>query len=333
MKRWNFTALALVLSGCGSNEPGTTDLLDNAATDLSPVGGDADTDADAECLSTIIAVTPQDGETGVDLDADVTVEFDTPVPATSDLAVSVLDTVGSLTVAADRLSATWTPTEELQVETEYTVDTFLCETPLTTTFTTVSAAVDPALFIGNAFSIPWDDITITEPGNSALLQAIVGIDTVLLQIQSVDADTGDAETAATVGSFVSDNMGTVNPICPGVVQDTADFSNNPEFLFGPQTISIPIGVGAVADVESFELQATVAADGQSLESVSIRGLLATDLIPGFDAECTSDIVALLLPTCLKCDTSPSGMCMLIEGNSTDAQLLATLDLYQACALL
>ncbi|MEQ1500812.1 MAG: Ig-like domain-containing protein [Myxococcota bacterium] len=309
---------------------GTTPADDGDADTDADADSDTDTDsdADADCTATIVAVDPADGATLVPLDAEVTVSFDAAITATDPLSIDVSGATGTVALAGDGLSATWTGA--LDPDTAYTVNANVCTDTSSTTFTTLPPSIDPSTVEGNTYAIAWDDLNITEPQNSVAIELLIQVDAILAQVLAIDPVTLLADAAATIGT--DDGTGLLEPDCAIATVQTADFSLNPYFSIDG-TISITIdSAGTAVDIEDFQLLARVSEDSSALEDVRISGLIATEQINPPGVECANPALSILAPTCVPCTTSASGDCMLFEANAAVAPVVAGVDIAGTCGL-
>jgi hypothetical protein len=322
--------LAFACSGDDKDKDTSPDGTPDGDSDTD-TDADADTDADTDtdCSASITSVTPADASTMVALDEVLEVEFDAAVTA-ADVSVTSAGVTGTVSVAGDGRSATFTPNGGWPADSDVTVDVSACGDSASTTFTTLPPAVDLADVLGVTYGVPFADVTVSEPQNEAAIKALLGlyVDEILLQINAVDGS-GGADSIATIATY--DGGGALIPDCDVAVRETADFSLNPFYQFqGQLSLVINTSTGATADIEDFELLGRVAEDGTSLDDVRISGLAAPEqFLPGQD--CNNFLLQQLLsPTCAPCTISTSGQCMVLEIAATTAAVVSGFDLLGTC---
>jgi hypothetical protein len=333
MSDWRPLFLALALTACsggkdttgdGNSDTLPSDSMSDADTDAD---SDSDTDVEPACDSSIVGVDPEDGAIGVDADATVTVTFDVPITPDQPWSLEVVGATGTTQLAADGGSASWTGT--LAPDTNYDVNATVCDDTFASSFKTSPPPVDLLSLEGNSYVLDWDTVTLTEPGQAAVLNTLINVDQVLAQIINVDDVAETAQALATIGS--PDAYGNAQPACDLVVAQTADFSKNPYFsIQGDMTIVVDASTGRTATIEDFSLLGMMSADGTAITNVELSGLAATEQFLT-NADCNSPLVSILQPTCVPCTTSATGSCMLIEGTAPVANLQPALDISYTCA--
>ena len=328
MRLWFFLSLAPFVACSGGTDEGTKTPPAESDADAD-ADADTDADTDVDCTATITGVTPGPADTDVPLDAEVRVDFSEAILETDPYSITVSGASGTTTLAADGLSASWIGDALLSADTSYTVDAAVCLDSQQSSFTT-AAVVDLNALEGVTFEVPWGDLNFTQPANGGDLIAALGdIDAILLQMSNIDLTTFEVDAAATFS--IDDGTGTIVPACGSVVQEVGDFSQNPYFSFGPQTVTFPIGGGIYTDVEALELRAQFDTSGTFATNIQMEGLIAVEELPPFYADCNSPLMALFLPTCLPCTVSTTGSCMLIEADAPMANI-STLDIIADCGL-
>jgi hypothetical protein len=328
MHRISLSLLLLALACNGEEGKDTTSPDADTDTDSDTDSDtDTDTDTDTDCVATITSVTPENEATLVPLDAVVEITFDAAVPANQVTVTTSVD--GLVEVAANGMSATFTPDDPWPADSSVSVEIAACGDTESTTFDTLPPPVDVANVEGNTYAVSWDDVIITEPGNGPALKGLLPVDEILLHVTSVDG-AGAAESIATLAVYDNDGV-TLLPDCVLAVRETADFSLNPYYQFsGTLQIVINSSTGQAADVEDFELVGRVSADGSTIDNVNITGLVDTaDFIPG--ADCNSFTMQVLLqPTCAPCTIAPTGQCMILDLGAPSAAVVPGYDLAATC---
>jgi hypothetical protein len=331
MRSWHPWLLIVTIAACsGKDDKTDTDVTDSPDADADADADsdtDTDTDADADCAATITTIDPAPDTFLVPLDTQVTAFFSEAIAATDPFDIAVSGAPGTVTLAADGLSASWTGT--LEYETDYEVSAEVCGSSDTSNFRTLPEPIDPSLVEGNTYLLPWGELEITEPGNDQALNIFITVDYILAQVLTVDGT--EADTYSTV-AYVDEETGEILPECEVAAQQPADFSLNPYFqIIGDLALVIDPTTDPpqVADIEDFTLQARVSPDGLSLTDVTLSGLVATEqILEGED--CNSQTVQLLNPTCVPCTISDTLECLLFEANAAQALVDDTIDLYGYC---
>lgn len=330
------TALFSVLLAVGCSTPITpTDDGPDGVVDPTADTGEKPTDGVTNelCFAVVTDVDPLNEAGSVPLNSTVTVTFSEPVEDGA-WALSVQGVKGVSMLASNGLSATFVPDAFLEIETTYTIDAQVCADQVTSTFTTVGPPVTKVDVEGNTYALDWSALTFVEPprGGAALAGSVQFTD-VVFQFVSIDDKTQIADVAATVAI---DQAGTLNAYCPAYVSQSADFSTNPYFEFGPTTVEFPAlfdskgNVKTTVQIEDLALSFEVSADGTELLNPTISGLLPTEDLLG-DACPDSFAVALAKGTCVKCKAATSGLCLMVEATSKTAALEPKFDLAGECA--
>jgi hypothetical protein len=328
MNRLTLSAVLLLLACSGKDkDTGNTDTDADTDTDTDADSDtDTDTDTDTDCVATVVSVDPEDGRENIPVSTPVEVTFDAAVTA-ADVSITSDDGTGSVSIAGDGMSATFTPDSDWPEESSVTVDIEVCGNSSSTTFTTLPAPIDPALVEGNTYSVSWNDVVITEPAAGAALKLLLPVEEIVLQVTSISGD--DAPTIATLAFYQGVDL---VPECTLALRQTADFSENPLYQFaGDLQIVIDTDTGATADVEDFSLLGRVTTDGQSMQGVRITAMVAPEqFLDGGD--CNSFLVQGLLgnPTCVPCTISGTGECLAIEMEAPSAPVIPGYDLSTLC---
>ena len=325
----NLHLLFVMATACTVAMPGDGDTP--APTDPSGVGSPT---TPVVCDAEIDQVEPLNGALSVEVDAEVVVTFTEPVTSGT-WAVAVAGAEGVASLAEDGLSATWISDVDLEPETEYTVEAEVCGEPFSSIFVTVGAPIEPVEVDKRSYAVEFASMTFTEPPRGgSILANFVAFEELLVQFVSVNDEEETAEMAVTVGRADPVLM-TREPLCEGLVTGTGDFSDNPKFEFGPQTVTVPYSIvgGQIAaslDFEELVLTFEVSEDGTELLNPTFSALMATDEVLESPCESAWQVV-LTEGSCLPCSSSPTGTCLLVEANATSAGEIAGYDLQQECA--
>lgn len=326
--------LVLAVMAAACTLPGTdTGATDGPGTD--PTTGDpTDKVTVTDCTAVVTDISPFDNAPSIPLNTEVVATFSEPVVDGAYL-ISVKGAKGQATLSRNGLVATWVSDTDLEVDTTYTVEAQVCSNVVTSSFTTVGPPVTKIDVEGNTYGLDWGDLTFLDPPRGgSLLAGSVEFDEVLFQFVSIDDTTEEATVGATVS--VDDKAGAPEPFCGAYLEETADFSTNPFFAFGPQDVAYPAffdkagNVTGTIDIEELELNFEVSADGTKLLNPVLSGLIPTEPLLG-DACEDSVLIALAKGTCTKCAAAPSGKCLMVEATAKEAALVAGFDLASECA--
>ena len=327
MRSMKFWIVVLAVGGCDAT-PGSvtsfTEPTDPAETPLVPT---------VECAAIPESVSPIDQEASVPLDTEVVVTFSEAVPE-GGVTVGVAGVPGTSFLAEDGLSITWLSDSDLEPDTEYTIEANVCGVLSNTVFTTVGEPIEVVDVSGKTYAVAWTSLTFVEPPKGGPIVAdAVNIDDVLLQFASIDELTNEAELLGALS--VDTPNGDPRPFCDELIEVTTDFSSNPSFTFGPETISVPLNIDADGNVtesvqiEDLEIQFEVSGDGTELLNPNLRGLIAVEDLVSEPCE-ESFVVTLAKGTCLPCTIAPSEMCLLVDATATSADEVADFDLQGVC---
>ena len=318
------------MAGCDGALPGTGGPNGTDPSGTTP----SSTTETVPCTAVVIDFEPASGALSVPVDVEVVVGFNEAVPPRGELSIAVSGATGVTELAEDGLSATWISDTDLEVDTTYTVDVAVCGSVASSTFTTAGPPVEEIDVEGNSYALEWASLTFTEPpAGGAIIANNVSIDDVLLQFVSIDDVAGSADVAFAVSE--DDPAGDPRPYCSSLVEETGDFSANPQFTFGPQNVEVPavVSKGQVLSttiIEDLTLDFEVSKDGTQLLNPALTGLLATEDVASGPCEKAWEVL-LVGGSCVKCTVSDSGLCLLVEASGTTADEIAGYDLVGECA--
>jgi len=299
--------LALVaLVGCSDTDPksdtatdaDTSTSDDSADTSDTADSGNGDDTADTSepCLATVVAIDPADASLNVPIDGSIVATLSAPaveVSFTLDPAVE-----GTVEMAGDGLSASWTPSLPLARDTVYTATITVCEDSSSSTFTTVGGATE-APIVGRTYDVELDgrDIRWVKPSVGSLLVSQLVTKDFLFQVQSADATSIDLVGAVGIDSGTDVVQ---YPCAPALDFDPGSFTSNPYFQVGPQDTSLSAS-GVVVPVLGLEVDGSFSADAESMEDVRLTGFIDVsglgDALGGGDA-CTT--LGLFGVACVAC---------------------------------
>lgn len=312
-----------LLTACGTTfKPSTTDTT----------GGTDDPTDTVSCAAVVQSITPGDGDLAP-VDTTVTASFDGPIAPTDPYDLVVDGATGTVALAVDGRSITWTG--DLEPERTYTVTATVCGDEATTTFETTTEPLDLTLVDGLTYVLPWASVVITEPEFGSLLQ--LDVDYLLAQFLDVDPEAESARalgTMAYAGPPDGDVFPPPDPECAAVSETEADFSQNPLFeMRGSLEIVITPSTGATVILEDFVLAGVIGDAGTTLRAVTMTGKMATEdltLLKGQD--CGGEVVQALGGTCVPCVSSDTGYCLLVEANAPVATRDLAVDIAGTCAV-
>ena len=293
-----------------------------------------------DCTSVVTDIDPLDQAPSVRLNTEVNATFSEMVEDGA-WSITVSDPDGNEvkglgTLNQGGFSATWVSDSNLDVETTYTVEAQVCSNVVTSSFTTVGPPVTKVTVEGNTYALDWTLLDFVEPPlGGGLLRDQVDFDDVLFQFVSIDEKTEEAVVGATSSFDDPPKSGVPGPVCASYVTETADFSTNPFFEFGPQTVEYPAfydkqgNVLGTVEIEDLTITFEVSADGTKLLNPALSGLIPVEPLLGDSCE-ASGLITLVQGTCLKCSVAPSGKCLQVDATGKEAGLVVGFDLDQEC---
>lgn len=313
------------IAACGGK-----DATDGDTDDTTPSDTDqTDTDTEA-CEATVVGVEPGDDGT-MPADGVIVATFSDAIQDTHPFDIVVtpagdagpLD--GSLALASDGLSATFTPSTPLDYEADYDLTVSVCEHEVSGSFSTLPQPLDPATLEGRTYGLLVDDVTWHEPQNLSIFD--LNLDYVLVQVTDVDVAHQTLQPIATTGDaspFVGEPP---VPTCSMVMDaPVTDFSHNPAFQVGPTDLTYPYGDGTSVTIENFSLEASFSADGSEIVDVRVTGLFDPSQVIQIDC---GTAALLLQGRCLPC---ASGECLVVDARAPSAPWFDGLDIVAECAL-
>lgn len=325
--------LLFLALGCSGPDKGSDDDTDTTPGDTDDTQDTDDTDTDdtdvEPCAATVVAVTPGNGDTAP-ADTTIVAEFSEAIGASDHVDFIVTGSGGAVTgsvdLASDGASATFTPSATLDYDATYDVTIELCEGSVSGAFHTLPAPIDPTLAEGRTYGLPYADVVFIEPQNTTALAALLAPDFeyILLQVDQVD------DVALTFESVVATADGALAPNCAAAVRaPTSDMSNNPQFQVGPTNLVYPFPNGDSMNLQMLTVDGRFSQDGESLLDVYLRGLVDPSEVND-DLNCAT--AALLTGgTCLPCPAT-AGSCLLIEAEVPVATWMQGVDVVATCAL-
>jgi hypothetical protein len=312
--------------GAGIDETDLGDADTDADSDSdTDTDADTDSDTDADCTATIDEIVPLDGSVDVDVETDVTVTFTQAVTET-DFSLTVDGVSGTTELAGDGLSATFTPDDPLEFETDYDVTASVCDDSASSTFRTAYAPIDPEVLPDRVYALDYSTVTWESPAVAVFFQSQISIEYILTEIMAVDLD---AETLDASGAVGVDVQGTPRQAaCYNVIQYGAiDFADNPAFRAGPNLLSVPTAGGDLT-IEDLLITATFNADATSLLDIDITGLLDTRPIDVMLGQNEGDVCALASTFGDTCEACGDGedFCLAVWMTADEAPYVAGVDI-------
>jgi hypothetical protein len=317
--RHALVTLAL-LAGCDGA------VIDETDTSLDPDTGDdtdTDTDVDTTCTATVVSTDPVSGHAAFPVNVGLTATFSEAVTA-GQYALSINGVTGSTTLAADGLSATFTPNAPLATSTAYTFTATACASTVTSSFTTAGPPLSNTALDGSTYVLDYDDVTWVAPASAALFRDQIPVEYILLHV--IDADTV-AETISAVGSQgIEGQSGPEQDPCQEPFDlGTQDFASNPVFRLGPSTFEFDVQGNAVS-LDNMRIEALFVEDGAAIEDVVISAEIDTRPLDSFSPLsgdlCTD--VGLLGDRCMACASDGAieclGVILTVDRAERDADL-------------
>jgi len=293
MRAW---LLLLPLAAC-SSEP--------KPTDAAPL--DSGGDSDVACTAEVTAITPADGASDVDTNTEIVATFSA---AGFDADITIVPEVaGTVTLAADSLSATFVADGGLADATDYVVTASACGDTSSAGFTTagVPLAVD---LTGHTYDIELDDPTDlvwVAPSFGELLVDRLATTSVLFMVEA--ADTARIDLVGAAGYEFREETAQY-PCTYAFDFPAASFTDHPDFEVGPLDTELSAD-GIPFDLYALGMSATLAEDGSEATDVVLTGLLDTrPLSEGLGL----DVCALaesLGDLCVDCPDGETG-CLTLE---------------------
>lgn len=321
----------LVLAACGGDDPddpskspptmpAPTTPVHTGTSTPSPTG-DTGTDLPTlpSCLNEVLDAFPDDGAT--DAYYRTTVEFflaESEPAATVALSGPGGPVSGQVSVVDRRVI--FTPNAPLDPSTAYSAVLDWSCPDETVQFTTspLGTPVDPAVLVGGAWRLDLANGRWIEPPNlGKAAAALVGAD-VLLGVVSADASAVEVIFART------DGIGGPQDLCePTTPFPLGDFTDNPAFQVGPETVDLPMS-SALVPIEGLVLSGAFSADASFLEGGRLQGLIDTAALvqllnPGQDPDALCDLLAPLGVSCEPCPGSGLTTCAPIDVDSVRGQ--------------
>lgn len=311
--------------------------------DTDPTGGDADSGVEGDTDTDTDADTDSDTDTDTDSDTDVPceAEIDYLNPGNGTVGVSVTPTLlawftaevgedqytfllegpegevpGSTTLSADGLSASFTPSGELDREEEYTATVTVCEDEEDSTFTTVG---DPVSGLeGNTYDVDLNSVTWNSPASGSLLAGLLDTNHILLMVEAVSSGGATIEFVGAAGW--EDPSLEQYPCSQAIDFDPADFTGNPYFQLGPADTTFG-AAGYSVDVSDLMVAGSFSEDASELQNLQVTGYMdVRDLeISGTDA-CT--LVSFVGDKCISCPSDGVAGCLYLDVETRSAVLAA-----------
>lgn len=299
--------LLLALTACDDQGIAEDTDLDPAGTDVDDNGSDADTDIDidtsdpANCTAALASTDPTANHNNFPTNTPLTAWF-TAAVSSGEFSLSVEGVTGSTELAADGMSATFTPGQPLANETNYTFTTSVCGNQASTSFRTAAAPLEEEALTDRTYAMDYDDVTWVSPSAISSFSSSIPVEYILLHIAEANATD---QTIDAIGSLGIDGTS-------GVEQDTCqdtfgfgpqDFATNPVFRVGPTTLTFPANGDEVSMYNAF-IEAVFVEDGDAIENIAISGTVDTR---DFEASVgLGDLCALVQLFGDQCTTCPDG---------------------------
>lgn len=331
MRNWIVLA-ALTLAACNGGEDDkstdtdfpTDETNDDATDSEEPTDTDSEepTETDTEvtgCTAEVETIIPRDDAINVAVDSVIAVSFTEAVPSESDLSIAIDGVSGTTALASDGLSATFTPDADFATETEYEVEVEVCEDSASASFTTSAPPLDESDLVGRTYVLDMDEVTWEAPSLMALVAGDLALEFLMLEVLEYDETSAELSFAVAIGESRGANV--VQTDCYPVIDfSEVDFSSNPNFVLGPQDITVPVDATTDATMEDFTFSGAFSSDGDALESIVIEALIDTEPFDAFVEDklgmTTCEASATFFgESCVACD----------EGDETCLETIVTAD--------
>lgn len=258
-----------------SSSPSTPGPNETDSTDTG-----TDTSTDVPCTSTVLSLIPTDGSLNVDPTTPITATFSGPV-AEATLELEGVD--GQVLLAGDGLSAVFYPSTPLEFGLSYTAHASVCDSQLSSTFSTRGPVVTEDLD-GRTYRLNMEGSDVTWIAPAGLGPFIVSNLITKDLLMMVQSDDGGLIKAVGSAAIV-DNTGLHQYVCTEAIDfPETDFSANPVFNVGP-TDAMIIATGYIVPLFDLSIAGTFTIDGTSIENMLVSALADTRYISrqlGFD---------------------------------------------------
>jgi hypothetical protein len=188
-------------------------------------------------------------------------------------------TTGTITTGTTTTGTTTTGTTTTGTTTTGTITTPTTGTTTIWTSTTgaTTTSIESDWITGRTYLIRYADLIYTDPSllmpTMATLGLEVEIEYIMMQVQEV---VPLEETFLAVVATGSDEVGTPVVDCAtAAATSPVDFSDNPSFLLGPESLVLPLSPTTSLTVEDFQMQGTFVASGDSFIDTGFEGAIDT----------------------------------------------------------
>lgn len=317
--------IAGLLAACKGESPATSSSTPTPTDGPTPTDSPTQPGTPQPCGALIVSSNPSNGATGVDVDAEIRVQYNAVVTASDTWSLGVSNVTGTSTLNADGMGATFVPDAPLDYDTIYAIEASACEEGVLHTFTTGPAPLQDDQIEGKTYAVAFPNILFTSPPQG-ILDLVDFADFIIVQIVEIDDVTREFSANAGSANF---NGGVVVEDCQYAFDaGTGDLSSSPELEVGPSDFVLPLG-GNNITIEDFTLTGTFGANGDVITDLAISGMMDTRGIVGFGDLCF--LAQLGGFSCQQCsDGAPR--CIPVAATADQADWDPNLDIAANCAI-
>ncbi len=311
-----------------SPAPHDSDSAVDTATDDSGVTDDTATDDTGghPCYVAVEATSPANGSTSAYYRSDIAFTLSDPDAS----AVITTAVAGHQATSSDGLTVSWVLDAPMDPSTAYTATLDYCAGSVALSFTTSNLGTpmdDPASLLGRTYAVDLASARITEPpGIGSVLSGYLTTD-ILLGVSAVDGGSLDMLGAVARADVSPDEQDTCSPTFPF---PTADFTAEPYFAVGPQTVTLSIG-GYDVDISDLQITGTFASDGTYFGGGTLSGSLDTRPLSALvddsgDPGAICDLAINFGAECIACPSDGEPYCLTLVADEILAEQVRRLTL-------
>jgi hypothetical protein len=313
-------------TGAVGSDGGSADggSADGGSDSGSGDGGSGDGGGEEPCEVDFTGSTPGDGDTDVFYRDDLSFELsDADASATvAVLSDAGVEAAGTTWWDDDGLVLSFTPTDGLSPDTDYTATLSWCGGTEEVEFTTSALGTpveEPEALVGRVYSLDLANARWVEPEGVGDYISGMLTTALLVSVEEVGADLRFMGAMSTEGTEEQD-------VClPTTDFPDADFAHDPYFQIGPQDLTLALG-GYEAFIRDFELSGVFTADGDEIARGQIVGQIdirdIADALAGTlgtsDPDTICGYLVFLGAACETCDSDGSETCLDVHIDQIDA---------------
>ncbi|HMV66069.1 MAG TPA: Ig-like domain-containing protein [Myxococcota bacterium] len=181
MRARTLTSLLLV-AACSSDLPTEGSASDKPAEVVDD--GATEPAASEACAVSVVSLDPADGAHDMPARATVTAWFNAPLTGAEPWSITVAGASGDVRLSEDGMRATWTPSQDLQLQTEYQITASVCGVTVEQTFRTEPPPFDEQDLLGSRWTVSPRQIRWVGPLNLDTVIALLGLREVALEVEA-----------------------------------------------------------------------------------------------------------------------------------------------------